>query len=70
MDISDRKILEDYKKQYPDIFEHGIVGQTVPHAHIHLVPIFKISDLNFANAKPTASEDLALVAAKIRTYLK
>ena len=25
MDISDRKILEDYKKQYPDIFEHGIV---------------------------------------------
>ena len=47
-----------------------VAGLEVPHAHIHLVPIFKISDLNFANAKPTASEDLALVAAKIRTYLK
>src|SRR3989338_4604946 len=41
-----------------------VAGLEVPHAHIHLVPIFKISDLNFANAKPTASEDLALVAAK------
>ncbi|MBI2046121.1 MAG: hypothetical protein HYT28_01730 [Parcubacteria group bacterium] len=29
----------------PAIFEHGIVGQTVPHAHLHLAPVrFDLTD--------------------------
>ena len=43
-----------------------VAGLEVPHAHIHLIPIFKISDLNFANAKPASPEELAKVAEKIR----
>ena len=43
-----------------------VAGIEVPHAHIHLVPIFDIGDLNFAKAKPTANEELAKVAEKIR----
>jgi histidine triad (HIT) family protein len=43
-----------------------VAGLEVPHAHIHLVPIFDVGDLNFAKAKPTANEELAKVAEKIR----
>ena len=44
-----------------------VAGIEVPHAHIHLVPIFDVGDLNFAKAKPTPNEDLAKVAEKIRS---
>ena len=44
----------------------AVIGLEVPHAHIHLVPIFDVGDLNFAKAKPTANEELAKVAEKIR----
>ncbi len=43
-----------------------ICGLEVPHTHIHLVPFEAIRDLNFANAKEAAQEELAAVAAKIR----
>jgi len=43
-----------------------VCGLEVPHVHIHLVPIFDISDLNFAKAKETPQEELAQVAKKIR----
>jgi len=43
-----------------------VAGLEVPHAHIHLVPIKTISDLNFANAKAAAPEELAEMAQKIR----
>lgn len=44
-----------------------VAGLEVPHAHIHLVPIFDVGDLNFAKAKPTPNEELAKVAEKIRS---
>ncbi len=47
-----------------------VCGIEVPHCHIHLVPINGISDMNFANAKPTPNEELAKVAEKIRSNLK
>lgn len=31
-------LLLEYGSVRTTVFEHGIVGQTVPHAHIHLVP--------------------------------
>ena len=43
-----------------------VAGLEVPHAHVHVIPIFKISDLNFANAKPASSEELVKIAEKIR----
>lgn len=45
----------------------AVYGLEVPHAHIHLVPIERESDMFFGNEKmrPT-SDELAKIAAKIR----
>ncbi len=46
-----------------------IAGIEVPHAHVHLVPIQELGDLNFARAKPADEKDLARIAARIRSHL-
>ena len=46
-----------------------VAGLEVPHAHIHLVPITGIGDINFANAKPSTQEDLAAIAARVHSHL-
>lgn len=44
-----------------------VIGLEVPHAHIHLIPIDSLNDMNFANPKATFSnEELAATATKIR----
>lgn len=35
----------------------AVLGLEVPHAHIHLIPINNISDINFANPKLNFSND-------------
>ncbi len=46
----------------------AVVGLEVPHAHIHLIPINHISDMNFANKKLELSNDeLAQIAAKLQS---
>jgi len=47
-----------------------VAGIEVPHAHVHLVPIQSVGDLNFANAKPADNKELAHMAEKIRKNLK
>ena len=47
-----------------------VAGLEVPHTHIHLIPIHSVLDLNFANAKPMASDALAKVAQAIRKHAK
>lgn len=42
-----------------------VAGLEVPHAHIHLIPIDAVADLNFANAQAATSEELAELAAEI-----
>lgn len=48
----------------------AVIGLEVPHAHIHLVPITRESDMYFDRPKgtPTADE-LAATAAAIRAHL-
>lgn len=47
-----------------------IVGDEVPHLHIHLVPIQSAGDLNFANAAAHVERDeLESAAASIRSAL-
>ena len=49
----------------------AVMGLEVPHAHIHLVPITKESDMYFGNGKIEMSQDeLAATAAKIREAFK
>jgi histidine triad (HIT) family protein len=45
-----------------------IIGLEVPHAHIHLIPINSLNDMNFANEKLSlAAEELKEIAEKIKT---
>ena len=48
----------------------AVVGLEVPHAHIHLVPLNNISDINFENPKLNFSnEKMLAVAQKIRAVI-
>ena len=45
----------------------AVIGLEVPHAHIHLIPMNRVSDMNFANPKLKFSDDeFKEVADKIR----
>ena len=45
----------------------AVIGLEVPHAHVHLVPLQNVSDINFERAKMDLSEEeLAKTAASIR----
>ena len=46
-----------------------VAGLEVPHAHIHLIPIQSISDLNFSHAKAATNQELELLAKKIKVKL-
>jgi histidine triad (HIT) family protein len=44
-----------------------VIGLEVPHAHVHLIPINGVADMNFEKPKLTVSqEELAATAALIR----
>lgn len=45
----------------------AVIGLEVPHAHIHLIPINEMNDMNFANQKLVIDQEtLAEIAKKIR----
>ena len=46
----------------------AIIGLEVPHAHVHLIPLQSVGDINFQREKMSISDDeLADIAEKIRT---
>ena len=47
----------------------AVLGIEVPHAHVHLVPIDGLGDLDFRKAQPADDEDLAAMAERIRAAL-
>ena len=48
-----------------------VIGLEVPHAHIHLIPINQVDDMNFGKPKlKFTAEELELIAIKIRSNLK
>ena len=45
----------------------AVIGLEVPHAHVHLIPLNGVSDINFERPKLDVSQDdLAATASKIR----
>ena len=49
----------------------AIIGLEVPHAHIHLIPLNSVEDINFERQKLKLShEELEEIAEAIRTQLK
>jgi histidine triad (HIT) family protein len=48
----------------------AVIGLEVPHAHIHLVPLNHVGDINFTRPKLTPTqEELANVAEDIKRFL-
>ena len=48
----------------------AVIGLEVPHAHIHLVPLNHVGDINFSKPKMNPSqEELRKVAEKIKAQL-
>ena len=48
----------------------AVIGLEVPHAHIHLIPMNKVADMNFANSKITVPEArMQALAATIAAHV-
>jgi histidine triad (HIT) family protein len=48
----------------------GVFGLEVPHAHVHLIPMNTMNDINFANEKLKLSkEEFEQMASEIRKYI-
>lgn len=49
----------------------SVIGLEVPHAHIHLIPINVMNDMNFANKKlKITTESLEETAAQINRFIQ
>ena len=49
----------------------SVVGLEVPHAHVHLIPINTVNDMNFSNAKRSLSKDeFEEIANSIKIHLQ
>ena len=46
-----------------------IAGLEVPHLHVHVFPVWSLTDFSFANATPASGEDLDAAAARLRAAL-
>ena len=48
----------------------AVIGLEVPHAHVHLIPINKMDDMNFSNPKKKfPAEEMAQIAESIKAKL-
>ncbi len=47
----------------------AVIGLEVPHAHVHLVPIDGLHDLDFRRARPASDEELAATAERVRAAI-
>jgi histidine triad (HIT) family protein len=63
-----KKIAKSLEKSVPCLrIGMAVIGLEVPHAHIHLIPINKESDMNFKNPKlKLNAEEMNEIAAAIR----
>ncbi|CCG98626.1 histidine triad (HIT) protein [Fibrella aestuarina BUZ 2] len=47
----------------------AVIGLEVPHAHVHLIPLNSMADMNFNHKLSPSQDELAATAAKIRAQL-
>lgn len=66
-----KKVAKALKKAIPCIrIGEAVIGLEVPHAHVHLVPLNQISDLNFKNERlKLTSDEYEQISEKIKSYL-
>jgi histidine triad (HIT) family protein len=65
-----KKVAKAIEKAVPcERIGVAVVGLEVPHAHVHLIPINSMADMDFTNKKQMSQEQLAEIAQKIRENL-
>lgn len=47
----------------------AVIGLEVPHAHVHLIPLNSMADMNFNHKIKPGQDELAATAEKIRQFL-
>lgn len=67
-----KKIAKAIKSAFPcERIATAVIGLEVPHAHIHLVPINSMRDIDFSQPKLSLSkEQMVIIVEKIRSHLK
>ncbi|MBQ2024937.1 MAG: HIT family protein [Paludibacteraceae bacterium] len=71
MQVFAKKVAGAIKTAFPCLkVGQAVIGLEVPHAHIHLIPIQKESDMLFSNPKlKLSAEEFKEIAEKINTAL-
>lgn len=66
-----KNVSEAIKRAYPcNRVGVSVIGLEVPHAHIHLIPINKMDDMNFARPKlELGQQEFEEIAERIRQAL-
>lgn len=66
-----KKIAKAIKKAIPcERVGMNVIGLEVPHAHVHLIPINNVNDINFANEKlKLSNEEFKSIAEQISNNL-
>lgn len=69
--IFSKKVAHAIQKEIPCLrIGVCVVGLEVPHAHVHLIPMNSMADINFTNPKLKLSqEELASIASRIGKHL-
>jgi histidine triad (HIT) family protein len=47
----------------------AVIGLEVPHAHVHLIPLNSMQDMNFSSKIKMTNEELSEILAKIKSNL-
>jgi len=71
MNIFAKKVAKAIEKAVPcRRIGVAVIGLEVPHAHIHLIPINKVSDIDFSQPKlKLSNEELASICESIKKFL-
>lgn len=67
-----KRVSEAIKKAFPcDRIGMAVIGLEVPHAHVHLVPLDRMSDIDFTRPKLSLdTEEFLEIASKISHHLQ
>lgn len=72
LQLFSKKVAKAIKKAIPcKKIGVAVIGLEVPHAHIHLIPLNNVSDINFSRPKLNLpKEEMEAIAKNIREQLK
>jgi histidine triad (HIT) family protein len=70
--IFSKKVAKAIKSAYPcNRIGIAVLGLEIPHAHVHLVPMDSMEDINFKNPKlKFTPEEFKAIAEKIKKYFR